>query len=74
MRGSKPDSNGSQKLLSKEVGSAIGSIIMFCPLVSYIVQQFGIRCSVFRMKTLNGLRRTFLQLWLMCESTSLQRQ
>lgn len=40
MRGSKPDSNGSQKLLSKEVGSAIGSITiaLFCPLVSYIVQ------------------------------------
>lgn len=26
MRGSKPDSNGSQKLLSKEVGSSFGCI------------------------------------------------
>lgn len=36
MRGSKPDSNGSQKLLSKEVGSASGSIItaLFGPLGS----------------------------------------
>lgn len=29
MRGSKPDSNGSQKLLSKEVGSTFGHISIY---------------------------------------------
>lgn len=52
MRGSKPDSNGSQKLLSKEAGSAVGSIIsaLFCPLVSYIDSNLEFYV-LFRMKT-----------------------